>query len=149
MATYKKMDSPEQPLKFSTDTLQKTMIDAINAKKFDNEDNEINEVKEKKGNSVNKKLYKKTKSQTGVLSNSNIKKTKINSVKTQREIKAKNMEMNIANKNEIKNEIKNGGVSETVNESVIQSIKLLMDTLSVDNLKIIQNDIQKMIDNKK
>ena len=125
---------------------QKTMIDVINAKKFDNEENELNENKiNHKGNSANKRLYKKNKSQTGVLNN-NMKKTKMNSVKTQREIKAKKiMEIDSGKKNEIKN----GGISESVNESVIQSIKLLMDTLSVDSLKIIQNDIQKLISNKK
>ena len=125
---------------------QKTLIDVLNAKKFDNEQNEVIEIKDNhKGNSANNKLYKKTNSQTVVLNNK-LKKIKMNSVKTQREIKAKKlMETNSSNKNEIKN----GGVNESVNESVIQSIKLLMDTLSVDNLKIIQNDIQKMIESKK
>ena len=45
------------------------------------------------------------------------------------------------------NVIKNGK-EENVNQSVVESIKLLMCTLSVEGLKTIQNDVQKIIEEK-
>ena len=51
------------------------------------------------------------------------------------------------NKDEYK--IKDNGKEGIINNSVIESIKLLMTTLSLEGLKQIQNDIQKLMEEKK
>ena len=51
------------------------------------------------------------------------------------------------NKDEYK--IKDKGKEGIINNSVIESIKLLMTTLSLEGLKQIQNDIQKLMEEKK
>ena len=51
------------------------------------------------------------------------------------------------NKDEYK--IKDNGKEGIINNSVIESIKLLMTTLSLEGLKQIQNDIQKLMGEKK
>ena len=51
------------------------------------------------------------------------------------------------NKDEYK--IKDNGKEGIINNSVIESIKLLMTTLSLEGLKQIQNDIQNLMEEKK
>ena len=64
--------------------------------------------------------------------------------------KFKNGEENIiSEKNDVnKNKIIENGKKEKINENVIESIKLLMTTLSLEGLKQIQDEIQKKIESK-
>ena len=61
-----------------------------------------------------------------------------------------NLNLNKEIKNEIndnnENKIIQNGKEENINKSVVESIKLLMSTLSVDGLKQIQNDVEKLIE---
>lgn len=61
-----------------------------------------------------------------------------------------NLNLNKEIKNEINNDNENkiiqNGKEENINKSVVESIKLLMSTLSVDGLKQIQNDVEKLIE---
>ena len=63
----------------------------------------------------------------------------------------KNIIKNINNLELNKNEniIKDIGKEENIDKSVIESIKLLMTTLSFEGLTQIQNDIQNLIEEKK
>ena len=58
--------------------------------------------------------------------------------------------LNCNNENENDNDNENkqmqNGKEEKINKSVIESIILLMSTLSVDGLKQIQNDVEKLIE---
>ena len=64
--------------------------------------------------------------------------------------KNENLEQKINTINEKNNSnnkiVENGKNEEKVNKSVVESIKLLMSTLSVEGLKQIESDIKKLIE---
>ena len=106
---------------------------------FDN-DNENEEEKKKNNNSMKKdKIFQKNNHLKALMTsnknNLSLEKNIINNIN--------NLELN---KNE--NIINDNGKEENINKSVIESINLLMTTLSFEGLKQIQNDIQKLIDEK-
>ena len=108
---------------------------------FDNDndnDNENEEEKKKSHDSPKKDILPK-KNQLIMISNKkniSLEKNKINNKNS--------IELN---KDEYK--IKDNGKEGIINNSVIESIKLLMTTLSLEGLKQIQNDIQKLMEEKK
>lgn len=101
---------------------------------FDNDNDNENEEEKKKNNDSPKKenIFKK-----------------INHVNASSSKKNESLENRInkeINRNE--NKILENGKEENVNKSVLESIKLLMSTLSVEGLKQIQNDVHKLIEEK-
>lgn len=116
---------------------------------FDN-DKENEEEKKKSSETPKKNIFKKF-NKTKPLMKSNKKLEPLG----EKIINSKDS-FNLNLNNEIKNEINNdnenkiiqNGKEENINKSVVESIKLLMTTLSVDGLKQVQNDIQKLIEAK-
>lgn len=103
---------------------------------FDN-DNDNEEEKRKNSESPRKKIFEKFNS-----NNKTINTSKKNEILEQK--------INIINeKNNLENQIvENGKKEEKVNKSIVESIKLLMSTLSIEGLKQIENDVQKLIEDK-
>ena len=107
---------------------------------FDN-DNDNEEEKKKNNESPEKTIFKKSNKLNPLISASK----KNESLEKKIDLlNQKNNSDSIQNENKI---IENGK-EESINKSVVESIKLLMTTLSVDGLKQVQNDIQKLIESK-
>jgi len=107
---------------------------------FDNDNDNEEEKKNKKKNneSPEKIIFKKSNKLNPLISASK------KNESLEKRIDLFNHKNNV---DKIKNEdnIENGK-EESINKSVVESIKLLMTTLSVDGLKQVQNDIQKLIE---
>ena len=106
---------------------------------FDN-DNDNEEEKKKNNESPKKNIFKKSNGLNPLIS----------ATKKNESLEKRIDLINHKNDLEIKNENKiiENGKGENINKSVVESIKLLMTTLSVEGLKQIQNDIQKLIESK-
>ena len=120
---------------------------------FDNDKNEFEEEKKKNSYTPKKKKilpkYNKLRPliTTSKKNENNEDKNEINnsSDKDNNENKDKNIEVK-----KIKNEIieKKEKKENNINKSIIESIKLLASTLSIDGLKQIQKDVQKLLEDK-
>ena len=120
---------------------------------FDNDKNEFEEEKKKNSYTPKKKKilpkYNKLRPliTTSKKNENNEDKNEINnsSDKANNENKDKNIEVK-----KIKNEIieKKEKKENNINKSIIESIKLLASTLSIDGLKQIQKDVQKLLEDK-
>ena len=105
---------------------------------FDN-DNENEEEKKKNNESPQKTIFKKNNKLNPLISASK------KNESLEKRIDLLNQKNNLdINKNV--NKIIENGKEESINKSVVEGIKLLMTTLSVEGLKQIQNDIQKLIE---
>jgi len=110
---------------------------------FDNDNDNEEEKKNKKKNneSPEKIIFKKSNKLNPLISASK------KNESLEKRIDLLNHNNNLEKiKNE--NKIIENGKEENINKSVVESIKLLMTTLSVEGLKQIQNDIQKLIESK-
>ena len=106
---------------------------------FDNDNDNENEEEKKKSHDSPKKDILPKNNQLIMISNKkniSLEKNKINNKNS--------IELN-KDEYKIKDNVKEG----IINNSVIESIKLLMTTLSLEGLKQIQNDIQKLMEEKK
>ena len=116
---------------------------------FDNDNNEFEE--EKKKSSVTpkkKKIFQKYNKLRPLITtakkneSNNEEKNSINENKD-KNIEEKNKENKILDKKE-----KNDKNENVINKSIVESIKLLASTLSLDGLKQIQNEVQKLLEEK-
>ena len=121
---------------------------------FDNDKNDLEEEKKKNSYTPKKKKIVYKYNQLKPLMTTS-KKNEINEIKN--EINDENKNEKVEEKKIIKNEIiekidikeQKNTKENNINKSIIESIKLLATTLSIDGLKQIQKDVQKLLEEKK
>ena len=129
----------EQEHKENNKNKQNVINTVFNKYQYFDNDNENEEEKRKSSETPKKNIFKKFNNAKPLMTSNK----KISSMDKKIITSRKNISLNENENKAIKN-----GMGEPINKSVVESIKLLMSTLSVDGLKQIQNDVQKLIESK-